>query len=230
MSAGNVNNVEFYDSAASAQAYLGEPVTQGEMRICGLFRNSPAPLLEVGCGAGRMYEALGPDRPEWVGVDYAATPLELFAQRHPDARLVRADAVALPFADGTFGAVLLGYHMIESIMPAASRRQAIAEAARVTVQGGVVVTTRHLRRTYHPVRQLLAVLRGDAPEFGDLAGQARHRAGEFRMHVLGDREMSEAAGQAALVRIDRWDYRNGGAVRLRSVSVVEQYRVMAGAR
>lgn len=232
MRADPLNNLEFYESPVSARAYLGQRVTQGEARICELLCEASTSVLEVGCGAGRMYEALGADRPEWVGVDYAETPLRLFAQRHPDAHLEHADATALPFNDGSFGAVLLGYHMIESIMPSARRSRAIAEVARVTTLGGVVVITRHLRRTYHLAEQLLAVLRGQATELGDLAGQARGGSGigEFRMHVLGEREMSTEARRVGLKRSDRWDYRDGGPVRLRSVSVVEQYRVETGAQ
>lgn len=224
------NNIEFYNSPLSAQGYLSDPVTPGEDRICEILREVPGTVIEVGCGAGRMYEALGTSPSKWVGVDYAQTPLQLLAQRHPDVRVVQADAAALPFANGTFGAALLGYHIIESILPAARRRQALAEAARVVEPGGEVIVTRHLGRSYHRVGQVLAVVRRQAHEFGDLVGPARHGAGEFRMHVLGSREMAAATRLAGLVLNQTWDYRDGGPVSLRSVSVVERYSVLRGVK
>src|SRR5919204_1047948 len=65
-------------------------------------------LLEIGCGVGAVLAVLGQEFPglELVGVDIEARQLE-FARTHlagegVDATLVEADAMALPFDDGSF--------------------------------------------------------------------------------------------------------------------------------
>ena len=60
--------------------------------------------LDVGCGGGHFIEV--PIRLGWqvVGVDASVDQLGIAKSTHPDAELVEADAVALPFADGSFAA------------------------------------------------------------------------------------------------------------------------------
>jgi SAM-dependent methyltransferase len=80
------------------------------------------PVLDVGCGDGRLAAALA-GRVTWVGADASAAQLAA----NPFRPLVQADMGALPFADGCFGAVThlwCLYHVKDPIV-------AIAEAKRV---------------------------------------------------------------------------------------------------
>jgi SAM-dependent methyltransferase len=85
------------------------------------------PVLDVGCGEGRLASLLGTDV-RWIGVD--ASPTQLMA--NPYRPVVRADMRALPFRDGAFAEVTqlwCLYHLADPVV-------AIAEAARVLAPGG----------------------------------------------------------------------------------------------
>ena len=67
-----------------------------------------------------------------VGVDFSDEMLTLAASLHPTVTFGRADAAALPFADGCFDAVVAGF-----LMPHVSDLPAVcAELARVVRPGG----------------------------------------------------------------------------------------------
>lgn len=85
------------------------------------------PVLDVGCGEGRLASLLPPGV-TWVGVDGSPAQLSL----NPYRPVVLADMRALPFRDGAFAEVAhlwCLYHLDEP-------RVAIAEAARVLRPGG----------------------------------------------------------------------------------------------
>jgi len=93
--------------------------------------------LDVGCGTGGMLQALA-GHGRWVGTD--AEPLALaFARKRGLARLVTADALALPFESGAFDACLcldVLYHRAVG-----SDAAALAECHRVLAGGGLLVVT-----------------------------------------------------------------------------------------
>lgn len=60
--------------------------------------------LEVGAGTGHWLQFL--DGHRMVGLDLSCTMLARARQRLPDAPLVQADALSLPFADGSFDRVI----------------------------------------------------------------------------------------------------------------------------
>lgn len=95
------------------------------------------PVLDVGCGEGRLAALLGDDV-RWVGVD--ASPSQLAA--NPYRPVVLSDMRALPFADGTFAEVAhlwCLYHLDDPV-------PAIAEAARVLRPGGRYYASTAARR------------------------------------------------------------------------------------
>jgi ubiquinone/menaquinone biosynthesis C-methylase UbiE len=69
-----------------------------------------------------------------VGLDQSESMLAVAASRMPQARLVHADAVPLPFADGEFERVFTS-HFYGHLLPG-EREQFVAEARRV---GGQLV-------------------------------------------------------------------------------------------
>lgn len=94
-------------------------------------------LLDVACGTGLLLRALARRRDDRVtiGLDRSLRMLEAAARALPGARLLRADAAALPVADRSADAVacVTALHLLED--PAA-----FAEWARVLAPGGVAVT------------------------------------------------------------------------------------------
>ncbi len=67
-------------------------------------------LLDIGAGTGRIGRPFVAAGDDYVGVDVSGGMLRVFAGRRPGGRepvLVQADGCALPFADGSFDAVLL---------------------------------------------------------------------------------------------------------------------------
>jgi len=88
--------------------------------------------LDLGCGEGRLSRFLRTAGYRVAGVDAAPTMVWL-AAGHPDAApAVLADAVALPFGNGTFDLVVA--HMCLHDMD--RMPQAVAEASRVLAPGG----------------------------------------------------------------------------------------------
>jgi SAM-dependent methyltransferase len=85
------------------------------------------PVLDVGCGEGRLASLLG-GAVRWVGVD--SSPAQIAT--NPYRPVVRADMRALPFRDGVFAEVAhlwCLYHLDDPV-------PAVAEAARVLRPAG----------------------------------------------------------------------------------------------
>jgi ubiquinone/menaquinone biosynthesis C-methylase UbiE len=89
-------------------------------------------VLDVGCGAGRLEEALAGRARIW-GVDPSAEMLRVARDKVPDAAFKLGTAEALPFKDGWFErAVLwLAVHLVD-------RPRAFAELSRVLQADGAV--------------------------------------------------------------------------------------------
>src|ERR671913_313121 len=66
----------------------------------------PARTLDVACGTGFLTRHLPG---ELTCLDQSARMLEIAAARVPHATLVRADAIPLPFADGSFERLVTGH-------------------------------------------------------------------------------------------------------------------------
>jgi SAM-dependent methyltransferase len=97
-------------------------------------------VLEVGCGAGGYCEMMAAGlqgKGEWVGVDHDEALLEQ-ARRDVKltvpARFEKAGALDLPFADGSFDAVVSAFLLC--VLP--SPMTALREMVRVVKPGGVI--------------------------------------------------------------------------------------------
>jgi len=88
-------------------------------------------VLDVGGGDGRWRRLVGD------GIDYTVVDLVEPDGLPPDVKHVVADAAELPFADASFGCVL----MIELLQYLPAPARALAEARRVLASGGVLVLT-----------------------------------------------------------------------------------------
>lgn len=94
-------------------------------------------LLDVASGPGYVAEAAVRRAAEVVGLDLSDAMLAFAAARVDGARFVRGDAMALPFADGSFDALTAAFVLLHLSTP----ERAAAEAARVLAPGGAAAFT-----------------------------------------------------------------------------------------
>jgi SAM-dependent methyltransferase len=92
------------------------------------------PWLDLSCGPGTLTSALVAHSRgrEVVGLDLSRAMLEHARVAAPRAVLVRADAGALPFADGAFGAVV----NLAALDLYSDAARVMSESARVLARGG----------------------------------------------------------------------------------------------
>ncbi|MQA31379.1 MAG: methyltransferase domain-containing protein [Luteitalea sp.] len=107
------------------------------------------PVLELGCGTGRIALPLARAGVALVGIDRSERMLERTARRlralprrQPGRRrrrltLVRGDIRALPFADGHFNVVLAPYGILQSLLRDRDLNATLESVARVLRSGGL---------------------------------------------------------------------------------------------
>ena len=152
--------------------------TMGDVHIdvaARLAREQLAPVLDVGCGEGRLVESLRAMGMTVVGLDASPTML-----RAVSAPCVQADAVRIPFGDASFGGVAALYMLYHLRDPA----EVIADSRRVLREGGLFVAC--------------APSRSDSPE---LASFVPRRATTFDAENGPDLVRS-VFGR---IEVERWD-------------------------
>jgi SAM-dependent methyltransferase len=125
-------HTEIYD-ALGASLVMGSPVQGDADFYRRLARETGGPILEVGCGTGRVAAALAGDGHEVVGVDRSGPMLRLAEQRRaalsPDAaaRLSfhRADMTTLDLGRD-FALIVTPARVFQFILTSAAQREALA--------------------------------------------------------------------------------------------------------
>ena len=118
---------DWYDeyNASAAEQHAGD--------VAALLGRGDGLCLDLGCGTGQYLDAIGSTGRTVVGLDFSADQLRLAARRgHP---LLQSDGAALPFADGTFSAVVIMWVSTDVDDFGAVLR----ETSRVLLPGGLVV-------------------------------------------------------------------------------------------
>ncbi len=96
--------------------------------------DADGPVLDAGCGAGRMSRYLAERGCHVHGVDLSPGMLAMARRDHPDLAFAVGSLTALPCPDDRFGGVVLWYSIIHT--PPAGLARIFAEAARVLRPGG----------------------------------------------------------------------------------------------
>ena len=107
-------------------------------------RREGGPVLELGCGTGRILVPVARTGIPVVGVDRSGPMLDY--ARHRGRRLaralrpglVRADIRALPFPDRAFAAVMAPYGILQSLTKERDLAATLVESARVLKRGGTL--------------------------------------------------------------------------------------------
>ena len=102
------------------------------------------PVLELGCGTGRLLMPLSRTGAAVTGIDRSAPMLARLrarARRRPPATrpsIIRGDVRALPLPRASFGVVAAPYGMLQSLLTDGDLDRTLAEAARVLRRGGLL--------------------------------------------------------------------------------------------
>lgn len=117
---------------------LDYPRSREEIAAYLPFLLKDRPVLEAGCGVGRVVIYLLQSGYDVVGVDYCADALEKAKTHAPGLPLVLADLRKLPFETGVYHAYL-SFGVLEHFLEGPVN--ALAEANRVLEDGGILVVT-----------------------------------------------------------------------------------------
>ncbi|WP_431977917.1 demethylmenaquinone methyltransferase [Propioniciclava coleopterorum] len=107
-------------------------------------------ILDLAAGTGTSSRALADAGALVVPADLSFNMLAEGRKRQPDLPFVNADALQLPFADGTFDAVTISYGLrnVEDTV------EALTEMRRVTAPGGRLVIAEFSTPTWGPFRSV----------------------------------------------------------------------------
>lgn len=152
----------------------------------------PGPVLDLGCGNGSYTRAL-----REAGHAVIATDLSIGMATTAGTPAAVADAMALPYADATFGAAI-ALHMLYHVPEPAV---ALAEVRRVTRSGGTVVITTNalddktdLRRLHIDAAADVGITLDDSPVTGRFhLDAAEAMAKEIFTHVVRHDNRSEVS-------------------------------------
>lgn len=113
---------------------LGLDVGWRKQLAAAVARQNPAKILDLACGSGDVTAMLREALPKArvVGLDFSR-PLLIQAKDRGLRELTEADALRLPFADGSFDAVTIAF----GLRNFADRTAGLKEIARILKPGGV---------------------------------------------------------------------------------------------
>jgi demethylmenaquinone methyltransferase / 2-methoxy-6-polyprenyl-1,4-benzoquinol methylase len=139
------------------------------------------PVLDLGCGTGRLAERAAVAGHPVVGLDVSMAMLTAARERSPKLPLVQGSAFRLPFRDAAFGGATSGF-VLRNLDDLAG---AFAELARVVRPGGGLALI-DITEPPNPLRRKLfdEYFRRAAPLFGRLAG--RRDAYRYLVRSLGN--------------------------------------------
>ncbi|MGQ0735325.1 MAG: class I SAM-dependent methyltransferase [Acidobacteriota bacterium] len=103
---------------------------------------SAGPVLELGCGTGRVTFPLARAGVRMVGIDRSEQMLARALRRHrrtrrPRAQLVRGDIQHLPFEPGSFPLVLAPYGILQSLLRERDLSTTLTAVSSVLQRGGL---------------------------------------------------------------------------------------------
>lgn len=97
----------------------------------------PRRVLELGCAGGELYEASGWSETAYTGVDFSASMLQRFRDRHPGARLILGDATT--YVDDSQQFDLIFSNSVSHYFDRSMFRQHLKNARRMIAPTGVLM-------------------------------------------------------------------------------------------
>ena len=185
-----------WESKAADYHRFFEPITR---RVVGPLLDaacvgSDARVLDVATGPGYVAATAAARGASVVGVDIARHMVQLAVFLHPDIEFRQADAVSLPFADGSFDAVVANFLVPHLGQP----ERAAAELSRVLATGGQLALT-----TWDaPERARIMGVLLDAVDQAGAKTPPNLPPGPPFFRFSADNEFAELLRQAGLDRIE----------------------------
>jgi demethylmenaquinone methyltransferase/2-methoxy-6-polyprenyl-1,4-benzoquinol methylase len=168
--------------------------------------------LDVATGTGDLAIALRGRGAEVVGLDFSEGMLELARAKAPDIRFEQGNALELPYADGEFDAVTVGF----GARNFSDLGRGLAEMARVTKPGGRVVVLEITTPQKPPLSWFFRFWFDQAvPRLGRLAGDpdAYSYLPSSVRRFPAPRELAAELAAAGLTDV-RWVLTAGGIIAL----------------
>jgi ubiquinone/menaquinone biosynthesis C-methylase UbiE len=97
-------------------------------------------ILDIGCGNGRLYEAIKDKKIEYAGIDNSEQLIEKAREKHQSVVFQIADALSLPFEDGKFDHVFM-MAVLPHIPSPELQLGALKNAYRILKPGGYLFIT-----------------------------------------------------------------------------------------
>jgi len=204
-------HTEIYD-ALGPSLVMGSPVEGDTEFYRQLARETGGPILEVGCGSGRVAAALAGDGHEVVGVDLSAPMLRLAESRRES--LPAAVAARLSFHLADLATLDLGRDFALIVTPARVFQFMLTSAAQ---RGALAALRTHLR----PSGRLVLDLFDPRLDLVIPSDEVRKRAGELVHPRTGNRVTWEITGRrpdpARQLVVEDWTFTeidaSGGVLR-----------------
>lgn len=131
-----------YDRVAPSYAVLVQEPAEGEDDVLDLIAASAVgPVLDAGCGPGRLTGRLKERGVRAVGLDLSPGMIAIARRDHSAVDFCVASITDLPFASGALGAVVSWWSLIH--LPRAVVPRALAEFYRVLTPAATVVLGFH---------------------------------------------------------------------------------------
>jgi len=111
-----------------------------------------AQVLDVGCGTGDLsLELFEKTAAQVIGLDFCRPMLELAIKKAPQLRFIEGDALNLPFEDGLFDGVTIGF----ALRNLSNVEAGLAELNRVLKRNGVVAILEFSQPNVPGIRELV---------------------------------------------------------------------------
>jgi SAM-dependent methyltransferase len=137
-----------YDTVAGRYAagfrgeLAGKPLDRALLACLAEQADSGAPIADLGCGPGHVAAWLAGRGVAAVGIDLSPGMIAVGRRDYPDVEFREGDLLALPAADGEFGAAIAFYSIIHLEPGELSR--AFEEIHRVLRPGGLLLVSFHI--------------------------------------------------------------------------------------
>jgi len=170
-------------------------------------------VLDLAAGTGTSTEPFAEAGARVVACDLSIGMLQVGRHRRPDLAFVAGDALALPFADGSFDAVTISFGL-RNVPDVAT---ALTELRRVTRPGGRLVICEFSTPTFAPLRAVYnGYLRTALPVAARVVASQQEAYGYLAESILDwpDQASLATAVQSAGWRAVAYRNLNGGIVAL----------------